>query len=146
MTINEIRHHNLELLIAEYRTIRALAEQCNINDAYLSQVRNALPDSRNRTPRNIGDEIAQKLETHTGKPKGWMDTLQHHDQALQNVLHKATEPKPERYLNATRERLLLALDDLTGPQVAELLKQIEQIARTNREIESELSARKRTAT
>ncbi len=70
--LQQIRLHNLELLIAEAGSAAALARLVDTNSAYLSQLRHQMP-TRNGTPRRVGDDLAEKLETGMSKPKGWMD-------------------------------------------------------------------------
>lgn len=142
MTINDIRRQNLEILILERATIRALAEACDVNDAYLSQVRNALGDSRHKNPRNIGDEIARKLEAGTGKHYGWMDSS-HLAGAETPTFTGAKEPEADRYTDPRRRRLILAFEEMTDPQIDEMLNKAELTARTNREIEAAMSAKKK---
>ena len=77
--VNQIRLHNLEILIAEAGSAAKLARAANTNSSYLSQVRNQLPTKKG-TPRAIGDDLAVKLEKATKKPQGWMD-MPHKDRA-----------------------------------------------------------------
>ena len=70
--LQQIRLHNLERLIAEAGSAAELARRANTNSAYLSQLRHQMP-TRKGTPRRVGDDLAEKLETGMGKPKGWMD-------------------------------------------------------------------------
>ena len=70
---NQIRLHNLEVLITEAGSAATLARMAATNSSYLSQVRNQLPTKKG-TPRSIGDKLAGKLEKAMKKPQGWMDT------------------------------------------------------------------------
>lgn len=70
MDINEIRRNNLVLLQELEGTFRAIAEKADVGENYLSQV--------NTRKRNMGDEVARKIEVAYGQPHGWMDTLQAH--------------------------------------------------------------------
>jgi SOS-response transcriptional repressor LexA len=79
---NQIRLHNLEVLIAEAGSAAKLARSAGTNSSYLSQVRNQLP-TKNGTPRSIGNELAEKLERAMNKSQGWMDTP-HTDGARKN--------------------------------------------------------------
>lgn len=69
---NQIRLHNLEVLITEAGSAAKLARMAQTNSSYLSQVRNQLPTKKG-TPRSIGDKLAGKLEKAMNKPQGWMD-------------------------------------------------------------------------
>ena len=73
LKINQIRLHNLEVLIAEAGSAAKLARAAGTNSSYLSQVRNQLPTKKG-TSRSIGDELAEKLEKAMNKNQGWMDT------------------------------------------------------------------------
>ena len=73
LKLNQIRLHNLEVLIAEAGSAAKLARAAGTNSSYLSQVRNQLPTKKG-TPRSIGDGLAEKLEKAMNKDQGWMDT------------------------------------------------------------------------
>lgn len=72
-TAEELRRENLELLVQQFGSLRALADKIDTNPAYLSQVRNALPESSTGKPKEIGAALARRLENATGKERGWMD-------------------------------------------------------------------------
>ena len=70
-----MRRENLELLILEYGTMDALASAADTSSVYLSQVRRQAVDSKTGRPRQLGAQMARRLEAakpHT-KPEGWMD-------------------------------------------------------------------------
>ncbi|WP_257757872.1 S24 family peptidase [Burkholderia glumae] len=73
-TNDEIRRENLVLAIARFGTAKALAEAADVSTAYLSQVKNGQPDSKTGKPKNMGDEVARKIEVALGEAAGWMDT------------------------------------------------------------------------
>lgn len=60
-------------LIREAGSAAELARRAGVNPAYISQIVTGtkLPSGK---ARNVGDEMAQKLERGMGKPVGWMDT------------------------------------------------------------------------
>lgn len=66
----QIRFQNLLALIRESGSKAELSRRTGVNEAYLSQIvgRGGMP-----TGRDVGDEMARKLETGTGNPFGWMD-------------------------------------------------------------------------
>jgi hypothetical protein len=72
-TISEIRHARLLEAIAESGSARRLAEAVGTSEAYISQLVNALPDSKTGTPKNIGDAFSRKVEAGLKKRRGWMD-------------------------------------------------------------------------
>ena len=72
-TVGEIRHGNLLLLLEEFQSAETLAELVDSSPIYISQLRNKAPDSKTKKPRQIGDDMARKLETKCGKEVGWMD-------------------------------------------------------------------------
>ncbi|QIY81484.1 helix-turn-helix transcriptional regulator [Chromobacterium violaceum] len=67
MENNDIRRANLNLLIDEFKTIRALADQVETAPNYISEIKNGI--------RNMGHKLARKIEEKTGKPVGWLDQL-----------------------------------------------------------------------
>lgn len=127
-TIAEIRRDNLKRLVNETasRTLREVSDLTNVNPAYLSQIKNALPDHHGN-PREMGDAIARRLELGMGKPKAWMDND-----------HGDIEPPPARSAQPTVvEKVMRAL----APALAS-----EQSMRTmieeNRKLAAELRAAK----
>jgi SOS-response transcriptional repressor LexA len=68
----QIRLHNLELLINEAGSAIRLARLAGTNSSYISQVRHQMPTKKG-TPRGVGDDLAEKLERGMKKPEGWMD-------------------------------------------------------------------------
>lgn len=67
MDIKEIRRANLRLLIVEFGTQAKLAVASGTEAAYISQI---LSD---KTKREIGDDLARRLEKASKKPHGWLD-------------------------------------------------------------------------
>ncbi|MCB5186632.1 hypothetical protein LG200_01280 [Methylobacillus caricis] len=76
-TIGEIRRIRLEELVQQTKskTLEEVAEIAGLSAAYLSQVRNRLPDSKSGTPKELGKIAAGKLCAGFKKPSGWMDNL-----------------------------------------------------------------------
>jgi len=69
MDIRAIRRHNLTRLILEAGGQRALAATAGVSAGYLSQVLSE------RVNRNVGHNLARRLEEGMGKPYGWMDVI-----------------------------------------------------------------------
>jgi SOS-response transcriptional repressor LexA len=82
---SQVRLQNLEILIAEAGSGLNLARKAETSGSYLSQVRRQLPTAKG-TPRNVGDELASKLEQAMGKPDGWLD--EPHEDLLAKVMVK----------------------------------------------------------
>lgn len=97
ITIEEIRRANLRKLIKESPegTTVALAEKCNTSKSYLSQILTRYKTGSGRS-KEIGTDLARKLEKGSGKPVGWMD-----------VLHGGEVDSEENELT----NLFLAMDD-----------------------------------
>jgi len=73
--IDEIRRNRLEDLVNETKSksLEEVAEIAGTSSAYLSQIRNQLPDSKTGRPKKMGDQVAEKLRSAFNKPSGWMD-------------------------------------------------------------------------
>lgn len=74
-TIAEIRLENLETLIAEKGTQEKVAELGGTSSVYLSQIKNQSADAKTGKLRQMGDDMARKLEAGCGKVRGWMDNV-----------------------------------------------------------------------
>ena len=85
-TISEIRLENLDVLIKEFGSQDKVAERGGTSSVYLSQVKNKTPDVKTGKRRQMGDDIARKLEDGCGKERGWMDNT-----------HSEPEPDPVPY-------------------------------------------------
>jgi hypothetical protein len=69
MDIYSIRKHNLEKL-SEGRKRKDCAEKWNTSASTLSQILSKNP------VRNLGDELARRIEKAEGLPSGWLDSMQ----------------------------------------------------------------------
>jgi len=91
--IKKIRLTNLIKLIDEYESQRVFCDLIEKDSSYVSQLKNP------SNPKNIGEKMARIIETNTGKPQGWMDSL--HDEQNGFVgqetptLIKNVEPGPD---------------------------------------------------
>lgn len=72
-TIAEIRLENLEALIKELGTQDKVAEAAGTSSVYLSQIKNKAADAKTGKLRQMGDDMARKIEIGCGKEVGWMD-------------------------------------------------------------------------
>lgn len=69
MDIYEIRKANLVTLIGTQRK-SVCADRWGMSPAHLSQILSA------KTPKNMGDDVARRIESSQGLPRGWLDTIQ----------------------------------------------------------------------
>lgn len=68
MEIKDIRRHNLLVLKARFKTFKALAEASATDPAVLSQINTGF--------REMGHDVARRIETELSLARGWMDMLQ----------------------------------------------------------------------
>lgn len=83
LTIEEIRRHNLEILVAEFVTQAAVARAAKASRHNLSQILTKFENKRGKVSE-IGSDLARRLEKGCGKPLGWMDVS--HDATVENEL------------------------------------------------------------
>lgn len=116
MDIYEIRKHNLVKLIGSQRK-GSCAERWGMAPAHLSQI---LSD---KTAKNLGDDVARRIEEVEGLPRGWFDSIPLGDEAqpaaegadsklsaadlVRQMLAKSGKGIPEE----TRQRLLNAAQE-----------------------------------
>jgi hypothetical protein len=83
MTIDDIRHANLLLLLEEVAAsttpgdrrgvVARLADLSGRSPSQISQLKTRAIHSRTGAPRNIGPDVARAFERAMNKPAGWMD-------------------------------------------------------------------------
>lgn len=116
MDIYEIRKHNLVKLIGSQRK-GSCAERWGMAPAHLSQI---LSD---KTAKNLGDDVARRIEEVEGLPRGWFDSIPSSDEVqpladavnsklsaadlVKQMLAKSGKGIPEE----TRQRLLAAAEE-----------------------------------
>lgn len=81
--IHDIRKANLILLRAEFDTAAALAEAAGTSPSYISQI------VSKKATREIGDDLARRLEKAAHKERGWMD----HNHSKHNAAAVPTQGK-----------------------------------------------------
>jgi phage repressor protein C with HTH and peptisase S24 domain len=98
LTINEIRKLNLQILIAEIGGKKSkLATMADTDPAYISQILS----TKGKKPRNMGDDLARKLEIACKKPRGWMDTFHQPSEYIKGeVMHQDQKKIAEPTSNA----------------------------------------------
>lgn len=72
-TIGAIRRDNLERLCGLRGTLESIAEAADTSSVYLSQIRNQVVDRKTKRPREMGSELARRIEVTCGLAEGWMD-------------------------------------------------------------------------
>jgi hypothetical protein len=72
-TNDEIRRLNMLVAMKRAGNAAKLAERVATSPAYISQIKNRVPDSKSGTPKAMGDELARRIEAAINEPTGWMD-------------------------------------------------------------------------
>lgn len=117
-SINEIRRANMQALVATEcnGVLREFAARVGIQTAQASHINTGF--------RNIGDNIARRIENAFGLARGWLD-LNREEETLQDQPednHKAeTSDQLSRTMNAVREAYLSNSLDDTGLQALQAL-------------------------
>lgn len=123
-TIDEIRRKNLSLAIKKVKTAAALAAMTGSAAAYLSQIKNAAPDSKTGTPKTMGDDLARRIESAIGESAGWMDQDHSEDAPVPPAEQEGFARRPPRLqLVDDDEQELLHEYRRMGPGERELLLQ-----------------------
>lgn len=111
MDIYEIRKHNLVRLIGSQRK-GACAERWEMSAAHLSQI---LSD---KTAKNLGDDVARRIEGIEGLPRGWFDSMPDDAPEAEAVPTSAADLVKQMLAksgkgisDATRQRLLAAAEE-----------------------------------
>lgn len=111
MDIYEIRKHNLVKLIGSQRK-GACAERWEMSAAHLSQI---LSD---KTAKNLGDDVARRIEVLEGLPRGWFDSMPDDAQEVEpspasaaDLVKQMLAKSGKGISDATRQRLLAAAEE-----------------------------------
>ncbi|WP_336202810.1 S24 family peptidase [Pseudomonas guariconensis] len=120
MDIYEIRKHNLVKLIGNQRK-GSCAERWGMAPAHLSQI---LSD---KTAKNLGDDVARRIESIEGLPRGWFDSIPDEtaDSEIAEPVPKTAADLVKQMLaksgkgisEETRQRLLAAAEEPTTSNV-----------------------------
>ncbi len=73
MDRHSVRSSNFEVLIKEAGTIAERSRRTGTSEKYLRQIHNGFIGDRAKSPKQVSDETARKLQSGMGKPHGWMD-------------------------------------------------------------------------
>lgn len=114
MDIYEIRKHNLVKLIGNQRK-GSCAERWGMAPAHLSQI---LSD---KTAKNLGDDVARRIEGIEGLPRGWFDSIPEDatEPSMAEIVPKSAADLVKQMLaksgkgipEETRQRLLAAAEE-----------------------------------
>jgi len=133
-TIAEIRLENLRALVREVGSQEKVAEQAGSSAVYLSQLMNKATDVKTGKTRQIGDDMARKLESGCSKEIGWLDNV-HAEARVES--YKVTTPIPSIAADTTAvyefkaagdektDRLLKLWSELDAPGKSDLLERID---------------------
>lgn len=102
MDIYEIRRLNLIVLIKEARTAKNLGKLCDVNAAYITQIKNRQVVKETGKERTMGREIASRLEAGMGKSDNWIDE-QHPELWGTEVRESAAKPYLDERLQRFNE-------------------------------------------
>ncbi len=107
MDVRQARKTNLSALMGRYRSDRAFAEAVGIAPAHVSQMKHGR--------RQLGDEVARRIESALHFPRGWMDHP-HDDQAAPapDVPALPAPAGDPRLAPAKPQTLTELLDDLSA--------------------------------
>jgi hypothetical protein len=73
VTVDDIRHANLLLLIKQAGTIQGFASSIGRSHSQVSQLKNRHKHSKSGQPRVVGGDMARYIEQQLGLETGWMD-------------------------------------------------------------------------
>lgn len=129
-TIAEIRLENLRTLVEQKGTQDLVATLSDTNPVYLSQLLNRAVDKKSGKIRQIGDDMARKLERGCEKETGWMDNIHTHAVApAATPAFYVAEPTPVYTITPTVDKLTQRLLDmwhqLDAPGKLDLLDKLD---------------------
>lgn len=113
MDIRTVRRTNFEALIREAGTIAELARRTGASEKYLRQIYNGFIGDRAKSPKQVGDDTARKLEAGMSKPANWMDTPHDLDlpHSAQVILDATKAALAAGTLSETDAQLVIAMID-----------------------------------
>ncbi|MCQ9423355.1 S24 family peptidase [Pseudomonas sp. LJDD11] len=133
MDIYEIRKRNLIELIGNRRK-NACAEQWGMSPAHLSQI---LSD---KTAKNLGDEVARRIESTEGLPLGWFDSQRSPGVGSYEVCDNQSEYRVTRKAPESAADLVTQMLAKHGKNLSDDIRQ--KIAEVVRDTADEISSSK----
>lgn len=133
-TNDEIRRANLGIAIERVGTAARLADLSGTAPAYLSQIKNASPDSKSGTPKTMGDDMARRIEEAIGEGSGWMDAdhgAPDQEDAAKDAMLAAARPAHVQWVGDDEAEILDAYrtTDLEGRlKIKTMAKSVSRLA------------------
>lgn len=112
MDTNSIRRENLRALAARYQTQAEFATACGTAPSVISLIVSPNPK------RNLGHQLARKIEAAQGLPSGWLDTPQ--PESSPSVSKPEANAGPLREIAAWDEKTPLEDDEVEVPFLREV--------------------------
>lgn len=124
--IREIRRDNLLIAKSRLGTYAAVARAAEVSQAYLSQIKNRVLESKTGNPKGMGDDVAERIALALGESKAWMD--HEHPEELQGIVgedegHSASK-KTGLFDDTSGDsgiKIIRKTDTLPGPTMGEKL-------------------------
>ncbi len=89
-------------------------------DATLSQIRTKAPHSKTKKPRQMGDELARKIEEKLSLERGWMDTPPGYGELLDD--------------DDPRAKVLLLMEAMPPDQWATVVRLVDAVSQPTKKI------------
>lgn len=99
--LSAIRKRNFLCLLASGFEMKDIATKANVNYVYLSQIKSGVAEGKARKAKQMGYEVARKIESGLGLEYGWMDIEQ---------------PAPESFFGEKKKPGLSGSDSRSGKQ------------------------------
>jgi len=122
-TISETRLARLAMLVKRHGdSLARLNEALGLDrtDATLSQIRTKAPHSKTKKPRQMGDELARKIEEKLSLERGWMDTPPSYGELLDD--------------DDPRAKVLLLMEAMPPDQWATVVRLVDAVSQPTKKI------------
>lgn len=122
MDTNSIRRENLRALAARYQTQAEFAAACGTAPSVISLIVSPNPK------RNLGSQLARKIEQATGMPNGWLDQVHDRQEAIKPRANVDSNASDLFEIETWDDGTPLSGDDVSVP----FLKEVELAAGNGR--------------
>lgn len=149
MTIRDIHIENLKILISRCGSLPALLNlvvekgEKPVNEKYIRNVLAGWTGPDRQRIRDIGPSVCRRLERAIGEAEGWMD-VSHSSQSLIGSDAAMSSLGLESLLSPKELALLGNFRRMASHQQDALIRESEEIKRTNEKIIAELAAHKQS--